>query len=368
MKMKKLLLLLLGLLAISLLAYFCFNSKSDGIKEDLISNTKAKYSENQIANIDVTTKGQELRQTRTLVLNGTAESQDIKEHAIALARETQGVYSIDDQIKVVTPTVVPSPYVISAAKDKDGKVKIDGYVSSKAEHDKLISKARDIFGTNNIVDNLQESAGAPTLWQESSAFGLEKLGMLEYGVFKITDQNFKLEGYITELTQKENLLKELDAGLNNAYNGSYNIESRPKPEPVVQVAPPIKTPEPLAISCQTQFQRLMTNEKIHFEYGKDNIDPSSHELLKQLISISKECPDDTIIIKGYTDSDGNGAYNKGLSQRRADAVRSYLIKNGIESEKLEAIGYGEANPIADNATNKGKEKNRRIEFNIKGAE
>ncbi|NOZ89921.1 MAG: OmpA family protein, partial [Epsilonproteobacteria bacterium] len=80
----------------------------------------------------------------------------------------------------------------------------------------------------------------------------------------------------------------------------------------------------------------------------------------------KNCPNTIITIAGHTDSDGNEAYNQRLSENRANAVKQYLINHGVNASRLEAIGYGETQPIADNSTKEGKEKNRRIEFNIKG--
>ena len=81
--------------------------------------------------------------------------------------------------------------------------------------------------------------------------------------------------------------------------------------------------------------------------------------------IAKDCSHDTIVIGGYTDLDGSESYNKNLSQKRANTVKNYLVDNNISPSQLESIGYGEIDPIADNNTSETKEKNIRIEFNIK---
>ena len=69
-------------------------------------------------------------------------------------------------------------------------------------------------------------------------------------------------------------------------------------------------------------------------------------------------------IGGHTDAQGSDAANQRLSQRRADSVRQYLVGKGIEGERLTAVGYGEAQPIADNGTPAGRAENRRVEFKI----
>lgn len=69
-------------------------------------------------------------------------------------------------------------------------------------------------------------------------------------------------------------------------------------------------------------------------------------------------------IAGHTDSQGDAGYNQGLSQRRADAVRSYLISKGVNGSRLSAAGYGETQPVADNGTSEGRAQNRRVELRI----
>jgi outer membrane protein OmpA-like peptidoglycan-associated protein len=73
-----------------------------------------------------------------------------------------------------------------------------------------------------------------------------------------------------------------------------------------------------------------------------------------------------IRIEGHTDDQGNDGYNKKLSQRRADAVRAYLIKQGVDASRLEAAGFGEEQPKTENTTIEGRATNRRVEFVIVG--
>jgi len=81
-------------------------------------------------------------------------------------------------------------------------------------------------------------------------------------------------------------------------------------------------------------------------------------LLKNYAHIKK------VRVEGHTDSQGEDAFNLDLSQRRANSVRTYLVGKGVGEDRLEAVGYGEAKPIASNANARGREKNRRVEFLI----
>ena len=76
----------------------------------------------------------------------------------------------------------------------------------------------------------------------------------------------------------------------------------------------------------------------------------------------KSCPDVRLRVEGHTDSIGAESYNQGLSQRRAESVRDHLVGQGLGARRLEARGYGESRPIADNGTDEGRRLNRRVEL------
>ncbi|MFM7200490.1 MAG: OmpA family protein [Myxococcota bacterium] len=104
---------------------------------------------------------------------------------------------------------------------------------------------------------------------------------------------------------------------------------------------------------------------VHFEYNKVTIRADSETLLNQVaMTIKANDFIKKIRIEGHTDWDGDDNFNLKLSQGRAESVRDYLIKQGVDANRLEAQGFGETRPIASNKTNAGKEKNRRVEFII----
>ncbi len=114
------------------------------------------------------------------------------------------------------------------------------------------------------------------------------------------------------------------------------------------------------------FQKAMKG--IQFETGKDVILPSSYGILDQIAKIMKDNPEYKIDINGHTDNVGKPESNLKLSDKRANAVRNYLIKKGVEGERMTATGYGDTKPIADNATKAGKAQNRRVEFVVTAVE
>jgi outer membrane protein OmpA-like peptidoglycan-associated protein len=103
-----------------------------------------------------------------------------------------------------------------------------------------------------------------------------------------------------------------------------------------------------------------------FPVGSAEIRPSNFSLLTKVQRVLREFPDAPIVVGGHTDAQGNDATNQSLSQRRADAVREYLLANmSIPNFRLEAVGFGESQPIASNETADGRAKNRRIDVGLK---
>ncbi|NNB97129.1 OmpA family protein [Corallococcus exiguus] len=124
-------------------------------------------------------------------------------------------------------------------------------------------------------------------------------------------------------------------------------------------------PDKGASKVRLEGTRIVILDKVYFATSKDVILPRSFPLLSQVASILRTHPElDLVRVEGHTDSQGDDAKNLDLSQRRANTVRAWLVKNGIAAERLEAVGYGETKPVDTNATAKGRENNRRVEFNV----
>lgn len=99
-----------------------------------------------------------------------------------------------------------------------------------------------------------------------------------------------------------------------------------------------------------------------FPTGRAEVLPDHHSLLTKVQRVLREFPEAPVTVEGHTDSQGNPEFNHALSQRRAIAVREYLLAAmPISSDRISAVGYGETRPIATNATAEGRERNRRIE-------
>ncbi|MBS2030431.1 MAG: OmpA family protein [Deltaproteobacteria bacterium] len=112
-------------------------------------------------------------------------------------------------------------------------------------------------------------------------------------------------------------------------------------------------------------EKLEIKDKIYFDTDKSTIQKKSFKLLDQIASVIKSHPAITKVrIEGHTDNVGKAEHNRKLSQDRANSVRDYLVKHGVEANRLESQGFGPDRPIDTNKTAKGRANNRRVEFVI----
>lgn len=129
--------------------------------------------------------------------------------------------------------------------------------------------------------------------------------------------------------------------------------------------PPVAAPAPEPPRVELRDNKIVINEKIQFEYDKAKIMEVSFGLLNEVGAIIKKNPHiKKLQVEGHASSEGEADHNRRLSEDRARAVMRYLIDQGVPKERLVARGFGIDRPISDNDTPEGRERNRRVEFNI----
>jgi len=141
----------------------------------------------------------------------------------------------------------------------------------------------------------------------------------------------------------------------------------PAPAPVVAApeptpAPVVAAPEPAPAALAPVAPQKLVMEGVNFDFDKAVIRQEDIPKLDRDVATLKEWGDVKVEVAGHTCNIGTDEYNMGLSQRRADAVRNYLISQGIPADRLTATGYGESQPTADNSTREGRVQNRRVEL------
>lgn len=115
-------------------------------------------------------------------------------------------------------------------------------------------------------------------------------------------------------------------------------------------------------TCQTTISQTIASGAVRFRIASATILPESTDALNKTAAAINACPNARVRIEGHTDSDGDEASNKDLSDRRAKAVQDYLVKAGVGADRLSAVGLGQSKPLVPNDTPDNKLKNRRIEI------
>jgi len=134
----------------------------------------------------------------------------------------------------------------------------------------------------------------------------------------------------------------------------------PAPAPLAEASAP--APAPLAAVTEPAPAMTLVLEGVNFDFDKAVIRPQDYAKLDQNVDALKAWGDVDVEVAGHTCNIGTEEYNLGLSQRRAEAVRNYLVSKGVSADRLTVRGYGESRPAVSNATREGRVQNRRVEL------
>lgn len=263
----------------------------------------------------------------------------------------------------------------------DTEIKISGVFPSKEALETLKTSYKKIGDVQEgviIIDknanNSQVTALMPTLTEDFAKF---KSGYLEYNDGQmiidgiVSDENIKksiadkalLAG---NLTLDNRVILESESEKSLEENSTVEKRSKEQNNTVDSKAAQLQTKEISNELLQEKLNALLNEQKVEFVYGKATLTKKGKQRINDAYEILAKHAKVKVEVGGHTDSDGKRVNNKKLSQRRADAIVSYLVKKGLKRENLKAVGYGESKPLVKNDSLKNKQINRRVEFKIIG--
>ncbi|MCH9812964.1 MAG: OmpA family protein [Epsilonproteobacteria bacterium] len=245
----------------------------------------------------------------------------------------------------------------------------ESYTELKEAYEKHFQVQEGTINIDKDVKNSKMMTLMPTLAEEFAQF---KNGYLEY-----TDNNLIIEG----IANDQNIIKSItDKAL---LSGDLFVDNRVILESIaeepataeinqepVEADKEVTTTEPKSEQdmalLQAKLYALLNEQKVEFVYGKSKLTVKGQKSIDDVFKILEKHPDVLVEIGGHTDSDGKKVNNKILSQKRADAIKVYLVKKGLKMKNLKAVGYGESKPLVKNNSLANKQINRRVEFKIIG--
>ncbi len=323
------LILLLGLLVGAFLTFMCVNENKTALS--------LKY--NQIAENDAT--------LQTIVPATSTEPTPVVEEAPA---------------PIIQPAIVELDEPTFSYSSKD-TTKLSAKLSSVDKTPALEEFILAYCPADSCTQDLSfDDNTKDARWQENilkiAAFLKDK--NIKNGAISINGNLFNLEG---ELKNEEDM-NALNKLLTDFDPEVYKMENLTTMAPKVEVeVEEVKTPS--VDKTQDEISQLLKANPIYFEFNSAKITMKSKEILDKVISLLKGVSNSGLKVEGHTDAGGDASYNKLLSQKRADSVKNYLLKNGDSEHKIEAVGYGEEQPISSNPREK---INRRVEIHLKRGE
>lgn len=244
----------------------------------------------------------------------------------------------------ITIAVLPPPTF--AASGGDGVVTLGGVLPDSDTIESIAAAAQRIHSGSTIVNLMETGAVAGPMWLESIDGLLDVVTRLDPWSINIADGTVAIVG----LALDQELLAAVSLLTEEVVSGELAVVTDVEIDPA---------------SVATQLTQLLEGNAT-FEPNGTTLSSEGIALLDSAVAILNANPSAVLVVAGHTDNEGDAADNKALSQRRADVVVAYLVRGGIASSRLTAIGYGEERPIADNSTAAGRAQNRRIEFVIEG--
>jgi OOP family OmpA-OmpF porin len=238
----------------------------------------------------------------------------------------------------------------------EGLVQLRGRLGSERSQASVSNFARAEFGSDNVHDTTRVDSSMPDGWGVRVMIGIEALSKMHHGTLTVTPESIDLKGVTSDPEAQTAMTQILSDRLGETSRYQMNV-TYDEALNRIEVPP---TPE----ECVARINEVLDAQQITFAPGSIKVEGEALDVVKRIAEAMKGCDEVPMEIGGHTDSQGREAMNQTLSQARAEAVLDTLLSFEVLTTRLSARGYGESRPIADNDTEEGRQKNRRIEFRL----
>lgn len=248
------------------------------------------------------------------------------------------------------------PSQFTATLSPEGLLQLRGLVSGDQLNTTAANFASAKFGAADIAVTTQTVEGLPNDWTIRILAGIEALSKLSNGAVTVQPDTILVRGNTGNRDATGQISRMLIDKLGDTASFEVEVTYVEQLDPIAALPTPAE--------CLERIGNVTQNRKISFDPGSSDITGEAVSVMDDIAEILRRCSDLRMEIAGYTDSQGSESGNQRLSQQRANAVLEALRMRRVPVSTFQAIGYGEADPIADNATEEGREANRRIEFSL----
>ena len=221
----------------------------------------------------------------------------------------------------------------------------EGVVPDQATKALILGQLHELYGAARVVDRLQvESIPAPPNWGRHVARMLAPgIRRVSGGKLEVDGQSVRISGEVANEAQRQQVASELSLASNSTYTVTNSLGTG---------------------AGQGLLDATLGDRIIEFESGSARLTDVGRAILDEMAGTMREIGEARVQVVGHTDNVGQRQSNIALSHARADAVRDYLVEQGIPRRNLSVLGRGPDEPIADNASVDGRARNRRIQFRL----
>lgn len=257
-------------------------------------------------------------------------------------------------------TATEGPAEFTATLAEDGKLELRGRLTDEMQRQAVDAFARSAFAGAEVRTGTRVDEGLPDGWPVRVLAGLKALAEVDNGKLLVRADTVEVTGVTGSTAARSKITQILSEGLGQGQTFKVNVRYDEALDPIASLPTPEK--------CAADVNAVIARTKITFTPSSAEIATTARPVLDELATILATCPPMQMEIGGYTDAQGSEGGNQALSLARAEAVLLALQGRRVDVSGMTATGYGEAQPIADNETDAGREANRRIEFVLKGAQ
>ncbi|MFT6118591.1 MAG: OOP family OmpA-OmpF porin [Yoonia sp.] len=266
------------------------------------------------------------------------------------------VFALKAELPATPEAGTVGPPQFTATRSPEGAVQLRGRVPDDLINTTAENYAMAKFGRANVTMGTRVVTGLPAGWAVRVLAGIEALSTMSNGSVLVEPDLMVIKGNTGSETAQADITRLLIDKLGQTSNFEIDVTYVKQLDPVAG----LPTPE----ECVAQIDEVTTARKILFDPGSASITADTQPVVDDIAEILKKCANLRIRIAGFTDSQGGEQMNQQLSQERASAVLNALRVRRVPVGSFEATGFGEADPIATNDTEDGREANRRIEFSL----
>ena len=266
------------------------------------------------------------------------------------------VFALNAELPATPQAGADGPPQFTATRSPEGAVQLRGRIPDDLINTTAENYAMAKFGRANVTMGTRVVSDLPAGWAVRVLAGIEALSKMSNGSVVVEPDQMIIKGNTGLETAQADITRLLIDKLGQTSSFEINVAYVKQLDPLAS----LPTPE----ECIAQIDAITNARKILFDPSSATITADTLPIVDDIADVLKKCADLRIQIAGFTDSQGREEMNQQLSQERAGAVLVALRQRRIPVSSFEAVGFGEADPIATNDTEDGREANRRIEFSL----